>query len=164
MSLYVDTYNVLTHKKLKLEQEIKQDKFKSEYRKLVINLLFTGGWMEQKITQILKPNGITLQQFNILRILKGQNPEPSSVNLLIDRMLDKMSNASRIVDKLEKKNLVTRTICKNDRRAVDVKITDKGLALLKKIEVYESRNEKKFDTLSNPEIKILNNLLDKLRG
>ena len=147
-----------------LENEINQREFKSDYHKLVVSILFTGNWMFQKQSNIIKKYGLTLQQYNILRILKGQYPEPATINLLIERMLDKMSNASRIVDRLEKKNYVSRFICKKDRRTVDVLITDKGLELLNEINKCEEKTENKFTTLSKSEIKILNNLLDKLRG
>jgi DNA-binding MarR family transcriptional regulator len=99
-----------------------------------------------------------------LRILRGQYPKPATVNLLIDRMLDKSSNASRIVDRLLVKNLVTRRICKKDRRSVDVVITEKGLELLKMIDSLQPKWRKEFETLSGEEAKKLNNLLDKLRG
>jgi len=149
---------------MKLEEEIKQKKFNSEYHKLVVNLLFTGGWIGFYHSQQLKPYGLTIQQYNILRILRGQYPKPATVNLLIERMLDKTSNASRIVDKLVNKKFATRKICPEDRRSVDVLITDKGLELLKEIEIFEEENQKKFENLSENEIKNLNNLLDKLRG
>jgi DNA-binding MarR family transcriptional regulator len=149
--------------RMKIENEIKQKKFRSEEQKLAVNLLFTGSWMQGKQAEILKPFGLTLQQYNILRILKGQHPSPATVNLLIERMLDKMSNASRIVDKLLMKKLITREICPDDRRAVDVKITQLGLELLKKIEVIEVKTEKSLFGINSKEIKFLNNLLNKLR-
>ncbi len=90
---------------MKIEDEIKQDKFKSEYQKLAINLIFTGNWINSKNAELLKPYKLTSQQYNLLRILRGQYPKPVTVNLLIERMLDKMSNASRIVDRLVKKIL-----------------------------------------------------------
>jgi DNA-binding MarR family transcriptional regulator len=149
---------------MRLENEINQKEFKSDYHKLVINILFTGNWMFQKQSNMIKKYGLTLQQYNILRILKGQYPEPATINLLIERMLDKMSNASRIVDRLEKKNYVSRVICKKDRRTVDVLITDKGLEILNKINKCEEKSENNFCILTNSEAKILNKLLDKLRG
>jgi DNA-binding MarR family transcriptional regulator len=149
---------------MRLEEEIKQKKFNSEYHKMVVNLLFTGSWIDLKNTQLLKPFGLTLQQFNIMRILRGQYPKPATVNLLIERMLDKTSNASRIVDKLVNKKLATRKTCPEDRRSVDVLITEKGLELLKKIEALEVEFKDKFKNLSENEMKTLNNLLDKMRG
>ncbi|HMS64606.1 MAG TPA: MarR family transcriptional regulator [Ignavibacteria bacterium] len=149
---------------MKIEDEIKQENFKSEYQKLAINLIFTGNWIHSKNAELLKPHKLTSQQFNLLRILRGQFPNPVTVNLLIERMLDKMSNASRIVDRLVKKNLVLRKSCPEDRRRVDIVITDKGLKLLEKIDLDENKWEKRFENLTEIEAKNLNNYLDKLRG
>lgn len=91
---------------MKIEDAIKQSKFKNEYEKLVVNILYTAGWIELEISRIFKEYGITIQQYNILRILRGQYPKPATINMLIDRMIDKMSNASRLVDKLLAKKLV----------------------------------------------------------
>jgi DNA-binding MarR family transcriptional regulator len=149
---------------MKLEEEIKQKTFRDEYEKLVVNVLFTGNWMYLVNTKSLKPSGLTLPQYNVLRILRGQHPKPATVNLLIERMLDKSSNASRIVDKLLKKKLVVRKVCKKDRRSVDVLITEKGLELLKQIDGFQDEWRKTFKKISKEEAKSLNNLLDKLRG
>ena len=100
----------------------------------MINLIYTNSWLNQKHVSMFKPFGLTTPQFNILRILRGQYPAPSTVNLLIDRMLDKSSNASRIVDKLEEKRLVVRKQCRDDRRAVDVYISEEGLSLLTQLD------------------------------
>src|SRR5690606_17571768 len=116
---------------MKLEDEIKQDKFHSQYHKLMINLLFTGNWVYYHNKKFLKRYGISPEQFNVLRILRGQYPKPSSINLLNERMLDRMSNVSRLVEKLRIKNLLKRSECPKDRRQVDILITEEGLALLK---------------------------------
>ena len=149
---------------MKIEEEIKQDKFKSEYQKLAINLIFTGNWINSKNAELLKPYKLTSQQYNLLRILRGQYPNPVTVNLLIERMLDKMSNASRIVDRLVKKNLVLRKSCPEDRRRVDIVISDKGMKLLDKIDLDEDKWEKRFENLTAKEATELNNFLDRLRG
>jgi len=149
---------------MKIEDEIKQDKFKSEYQKLAINLIFTGNWINSSNAELLKPYKLTSQQYNLLRILRGQYPNPVTVNLLIERMLDKMSNASRIVDRLVKKNLVLRKSCPEDRRRVDIVITDKGMKLLDKIDLDEAKWEKRFENLTAKEATELNNFLDRLRG
>ena len=94
-----------------IAEEIKQEKFSSQYSKAIINVIYTSSWLNQKHLDLFKKHGLTTPQFNILRILRGQHPNPSTVNLLIDRMLDKSSNASRIIDKLEQKGLVTRRQC-----------------------------------------------------
>jgi len=149
---------------MKIEDEIKQDKFKSEYQKLAINLIFTGNWINSSNAELLKPYKLTSQQYNLLRILRGQYPNPVTVNLLIERMLDKMSNASRIVDRLVKKNLVLRKSCPEDRRRVDIVISDKGMKLLDKIDLDEDKWEKRFENLTAKEATELNNFLDRLRG
>ena len=149
---------------MKIEDEIKQDKFKSEYQKLAINLIFTGNWINSSNAELLKPYKLTSQQYNLLRILRGQYPNPVTVNLLIERMLDKMSNASRIVDRLVKKNLVLRKSCPEDRRRVDIVITDKGMKILEKIDLDEDKWEKRFVNLTAKEATELNNFLDRLRG
>lgn len=149
---------------MRLEDEIKQKKFNSELNKLLINLIFTGNWVKDLNSQMLKPYGLTTQQFNILRILRGQHPNPASINLLIERMLDKMSNASRLVEKLRLKGFVERRECKKDRRQADVVITDSGLEVLKKIDQDLVAFEKKFaSVVSEEEAKDANRILDKLR-
>jgi len=149
---------------MELEKEIKQKKFKSEHHKLAINIIYTSNWLVSSNAAIFKQYGITAQQYNILRILRGQHPEPATVNLLIDRMLDKMSNASRLVDKLKLKGFVERKICKNDRRAVDVIITDKGLGLLKELDVMEKQMNRSVESVTVDEARELNRILDKMRG
>jgi DNA-binding MarR family transcriptional regulator len=149
---------------MKIEDEIKQKKFRNETHKLLINLLFTGSWVTNLNMQFLKPFGITPQQYNILRILRGQHPSAATINLLQERMLDRMSNASRLVEKLRVKGLVERCVSKGDRRAVDVVITEKGLTLLKEIDVLDDEFDSKLRNVDHHETKMLNDLLDKLRG
>jgi DNA-binding MarR family transcriptional regulator len=149
---------------MKLEEEIKQKKFKSEQQKALVNILFTANWINAMHGSFLKKYDLTPEQFNILRILRGQYPKPATVNLLIERMLNKMSNASRLVDKLLLKKLVLRSTCKEDRRAVDVLITRKGLDLLAELDKSEKEWLKEIHYLSNAEAKTVNDLLDKLRG
>lgn len=149
---------------MEIGKEIKQSKFKSEHQKMLINILFTSGWLNAKHAGSLKPYGISSQQYNILRILRGQHPKPATVNLLIDRMLDKNSNASRLVEKLRLKKLVERATCPDDRRAVNVIITEKGLSLLAEIDTHEDGMLKELKHLSAKEAEQLNTLLDKLRG
>jgi len=161
--LYVTTLNVTIYN-MRIEDEIKQKKFKSDYHKMIINLLYTGSWISLKESQILKPFGLTIQQYNILRILNGQYPNPATVNLLIERMLDKTSNASRIVDRLVRKKLVTRRVCTKDRRSVDVLINAEGIELLRKIEEMRIEEQNEFNSLADSEMKTLNRLLDKFRG
>ena len=149
---------------MRLEDEIQQKKFRSDYQKAAINIIYTGNWLQQQHEKALKPHQITVQQFNILRILRGQHPKPASVKLLKERMLDKMSDASRLVEKLRLKGLVERNTCRTDRRNVDVLITKQGLALLKKLDKLDDRFVALFSGLNNEDIKKLNHLLDGLRG
>ena len=148
---------------MRIEDEIKQPSFKSELQKAYINLVFTAGWLQQQQAAAFKPYGLTLPQFNILRILRGQHPLPATVALLIDRMLDKTSNASRIVDKLEEKQLVTRKVCPANRRAVDIRITEAGLDLLRRID-DSGITINHFGGLTDEELRQLNTLLDKIRS
>ncbi|WP_210521455.1 MarR family winged helix-turn-helix transcriptional regulator [Hymenobacter terricola] len=148
---------------MRIEDEIKQPVFHNEHQKAHINLAFTAGWMQLRQAAAFKPFGLTLPQFNILRILRGQHPLPATVALLIDRMLDKTSNASRIVDRLEEKKLVTRTVCPANRRAVDIRITKTGLDLLTQIEQAGVIYSDGISQLSEEEMRQLNALLDKIR-
>lgn len=150
---------------MRIEDEIQQKKFKSEYQKAHINILFTAAWLNQQNQQILKPLGISSQQFNILRILRGMHPQPASIKVLTERMIDKMSNASRLVDKLLAKDLVQRNESGADRRRVDVVITDKGLQILEKASIaVEDSLHQEMAKLSEEEATLLNELLDQLRG
>lgn len=150
--------------RMEIGKEIKQEKFKNEYQKMLVNILFTSSWLSSKHACSLKPYGISVQQYNILRILRGQYPSPVTINLLIDRMLDKNSNASRLVEKLRLKKLVERAICPNDRRAVNVLITHKGLTLLTELDKQEELFLKELRNLNSKEAESLSLLLDKLRG
>jgi DNA-binding MarR family transcriptional regulator len=148
---------------MRIEDEIKQAKFRSEYHKLSINLAFTANWLSRMVAQTLKPYKLTPQQFNVLRILRGQNPNPASINLITERMIDKMSNASRLVDKLLEKELVERTTCPTDRRQVDVRITEKGTRLLAELDPTLDELEKTLRQVSEDEAATMNILLDKMR-
>ena len=149
---------------MRLEDEISQKHFINEYHKATVNIIYSYNWLVSYQIQVLKPHNITLQQFNILRILRGQYPKPATIKLIKERMLDKMSDASRIVGKLRIKGLVERTICPSDRRNVDVLITEKGLELLAKLDHYTDEMNNKLSALDESEIKNFNDLLDKLRG
>ena len=148
---------------MKLEDEIKQSKFKSEYHKLGVNIIFTANWLSHHHARNCKEYDITPEQFNILRILRGQHPKPATVNLLIERMLNKMSNASRLVEKLRKKGLAERQTSESDRRACDVVITKKGLDLLTELDKAEEKLNGMLSHISTQEAGKINDLLDKLR-
>ncbi len=149
---------------MNLEKEISQKEFKSEYHKLFVNLIFTFNWISNYQTKIFNKYDLTPQQYNILRILRGQNNNPVSINLLKERMLDKMSDASRLVERLRVKGLVKRTLCEKDRRRVEVSITQKGLEKLEKLDFIDDQIQNKLSSLSKEEAEQLNFLLDKLRG
>ncbi|GAA4374041.1 MarR family transcriptional regulator [Hymenobacter koreensis] len=148
---------------MKIEEEIQQHTFRGPHQKALINLMFTANWMGLRQACAFRPYGITPPQFNVLRILRGQHPKPATVNLLIERMLDKTSNASRIVDKLEAKQLVTRTTCPSNRRAVDIRITDSGLDLLKQLDETVGQGHLGLHNLTEEEAAQLSALLDKIR-
>jgi len=148
---------------MRIEDVIKQDKFASVYQKAMVNLFYTNSVAANRFALLFKPYGLSMQQFNVLRILKGQKGKPASINLLIDRMLDKQSNASRLVEKLRLKGLVERLECPTDRRKVDVVITKKGLALLDDLASVEEDLLFRLKHLTQNEAETLNNLLDKLR-
>lgn len=149
---------------MKIEDEIKQTKkFKSQHQRLVVNIMFTSSWLYRTHGQFLKSFGISPEQFNVLRILRGQYPKCANNQLITERMIDKSSNSSRIVEKLKQKGLVDRKENKDDRRHVDITITQKGLALLEKIDL-ENNNVFLKENISEKEAAQLNDLLDKLRG
>jgi DNA-binding MarR family transcriptional regulator len=145
-----------------LEKDINQQVFRSEYQKAIINLIYTFNWVNEKINRRFEPFDITQQQFNILRILRGAGG-PLSTLQIRQRMLDKMSDTSRIVDRLVKKGMVKKTTCREDRRLVDVLLTDKGKKLLQSMDGMNEELDSVFKYLSNEEAKLLNVLLDKIR-
>jgi DNA-binding MarR family transcriptional regulator len=149
---------------MEIEKEIVQRKFKSPLQKVVVNIAYTSSWLISKESTQLKPFGVTLQQYNILRILRGQHPSPATITLLTERMLDKMSNASRLVDKLQAKGLVDRKICPHDRRQADVLINNLGLSVLKEMDAAMEIVDLSLGQLSDAELELLSNLLDRLRG
>ncbi len=129
----------------------------------MLNLIYTTNWLTAKQDSLFKDSDVTVQQYNVLRILRGQYPNPCNIKLIKERMLDRMSDASRIVDKLFTKKLLLRTECPNDRRSVDIIITEKGLELLKSLDYIDELSKENVKSLSDDEINTLNNLLDKLR-
>ncbi len=152
-------------KSMSLEQEIKQTKpFKSNYEKTLVNIMFTNNWIHFKQNKYLKKFDISIQQYNVLRILNGQKDQPITINEIIDRMLDKMSNASRLVDKLYAKGYVSRDQKVGNRRACDVKITSKGKNFLEEVTKSINGIEKEMNKLNDAEFEELNSLLDKLRN
>ena len=149
---------------MEIEKEIYNKKFENNHQKVVVNLIYTYGWITNLLRLKLNKHSITLQQYNILRILRGQYPNPATVNILKERMLDKMSDASRIVERLVQKELVKRCVSDKDRRAVDVLISQKGLDILQKLDNEVSLKDLLSKNLSDEEANTLSGLLDKMRG
>lgn len=148
-----------------IEKELKISKQLPECKRALLNLLFTENWITDKITTALKPFDITTQQFNVLRILKGRKGEPCSLQTIQERMINKMSNTTRLVDKLIKKNYVEREQCESNRRKVDIMITEDGINALDVInKVVDDAEKRMTSTLSEKELNQLNLLLNKLRS
>jgi DNA-binding MarR family transcriptional regulator len=147
----------------RIEDEIQQKKFKTPHQKAVINLIYTANWLQNKHHGFFRAYGITGQQFNILRVLKGQHPKSISATELKSRMLDQNSDVSRLLDRLASKNLLHKKTCPNDKRASDIFITSEGLDLLREID----KRQKEIDqvlTISPEEATQLSDLLDKCRN
>jgi DNA-binding MarR family transcriptional regulator len=146
-----------------LEDDVKQTKFSSEQQKAGINILFTGSWLYNINAAFLKKYDLTPEQFNVLRILRGQHPNKMMLADITCRMIDKNSNATRLVEKLRQKGMVKREICEDNRRQVDISITDKGLTLLKSIDDAPEWGET-LKRITKAEAQELNRILDKLRS
>lgn len=149
---------------MKIEDEIKQPKFRNAHQKAVINLLYTANWLLDKNNVFFKSYGITNQQFNILRILRGQHPTKISGAEVKNRMIDKNSDVSRLLDRLIAKKLIEKNQCPNDKRAADIAITQAGLDLLTKIDEKMDHTDNDVMNLSTREAEQLSELLDKCRG
>jgi DNA-binding MarR family transcriptional regulator len=145
-----------------LEEVIKQKKFYDEYHKSIIGMRYLFNVIDYSQGQLFKEYDITPQQYNVLRILRGQYPKPATVGLIKERMIDRNSDASRIVERLRKAEYVKRVTCENDRRAVDIIITDKGLSLLKRMDSVVNDMPDPLKTLDKKEIAELNELFDKM--
>lgn len=148
-----------------IEELIKTKPIKDYHSRAALNIMFTGNWMQNMMNQTLKPYDLTEQQYNVLRILRGQKGETMNLYEIQDRMIQKMSNVSRLIDKLLDKGLVERKECKENRRRVDIYITPKGLQTLDDIEpavreVFRVLN----NNMSKEDAKLLAELLDKIRG
>jgi DNA-binding MarR family transcriptional regulator len=145
-----------------LERDINQAKFANEYQKALVNIIFTYNWVNERTKRVFEEEDLTGQQFNILRILRGAH-EPLSTLQIRQRMLDRMSDTSRIVDRLVRKGLVKKTVNKQDKRLVSVTITARGLTLLKRLDGREKELFAVLNNLSQAEAETLNGLLDKIR-
>ncbi len=146
-----------------IEKDIKQTNFRNEYQKLGINLLYTANWLNENVGKFLEQEEITQQQYNILRILRGSEV-PLSTLQIRERMLDKMSDTSRIVDRLIVKELVAKSTCPTDKRLVDITLTDKGHALVEKLDQLNDQIDGLLKGVTENEAKTINEILDKLRS
>lgn len=149
---------------MKIEDEVKQERFASDYEKLVVNILFTGSWLYNLNASRLKKFGVTAEQYNVLRILRGSHPKTMMLADITERMIDRNSNCTRLVEKLRQKGLVSRELCENNRRQVDISITEKGLSLLMKIDKESESWLANLKNITKAEAQDLNRMLDKLRG
>ena len=149
---------------MKIEDVLVTNKFESEYHKVSLNIIYTSNFLQGLLKERTDKEKITLQQYNVLRILRGQRGKPVTINLLKERLLDRMSDVSRIIDRLVHKKLVSRCISDKDRRAVDIVITEEGLAVLRKLDEEMSIHRILESHLTDDECRQLNDLLDKLRG
>lgn len=149
---------------MQIDKEIQSTNFEDNYHKVIINISYTYNWLSNANRDKFEKHNLTTQQFNILRILRGQYPNPATINLLKERMIDKMSDASRIVDRLIQKGMVSRCTNKKDRRAVDIRISDLGLEVLSKMDDEFKAKDLLKDNLTEEEAAQLSDLLDKLRG
>ncbi|MES2620644.1 MAG: MarR family transcriptional regulator [Bacteroidota bacterium] len=148
-----------------IEEEIKQEKkFGTEYEKAAVNIMFTSSWLYNINAGRMKKHGITPEQYNVLRILRGSYPKPLMLGSVTCRMVDKSSNATRLVEKLRQKGYVERELCETNRRQVDIMITEKGLALLTKIDNEAEEWINTLKGITKAEAQELNRILDKLRN
>lgn len=149
---------------IKVEDILKTKRPISEKKKLMINLMLTTNEAASKMAEAIKPFELSIQQFNVLRILRGQGDKPANLCTVQDRMVSKMSNTTRLVDKLLEKKLVDRNTCEENRRKIEIFITEKGLDLLKEIDpVVEKTENDLVKNLAPEEVEKLNSLLEKLR-
>lgn len=150
---------------MKIEEEIKQTTFTSQYQKMILNVYVTSSWFGSRTAQVLKPYKITIQQYNVLRILRGQQGKPVSVGLIQERMMDKNSNASRLIDKLVLKKLVDRKTSPDDRRQMNIRITTKGLDLLSTLDVPTQADMVNLPNfITEDEAKMVSDILDRIRS
>jgi len=147
-----------------LKEEIKQTRFESAHQEAAINLIFTHTWVDARIKKVLKPYKASPQQYNVLRILRGAFPEIVSSSYIKERMIDKESNITRLIDKLVIKKYVVRNLCPSNRRKMDISITELGLRELKKMDKDLKKSNSIFEKLSKKEANKLNKLLDKIRS
>lgn len=146
-----------------IEEEIHQRKFNNEYHKMKINVIYTGSWVESELNKVFKKYGLSLPQYNILRILKGSSPNPLCLHEIKERMLDRMSDTSRIVERLAKAGYLERSANEADRRSINIQITKKGIDLINSMSNEVDALDDAISVLTEEEAVQLNNLLNKVR-
>lgn len=150
---------------MKIEELLKTKDIMSPSKKLALNLIVTANHISDKIQEAIKPFGISSQQFNVLRILRGQKGKPANLSTIQERMVTKMSNTTRLVDKLVEKDLCERIICPSNRRKVEIRITETGLNLLEQIDPIIEKVENDFASkINEKELLSLNTKLNELRS
>lgn len=149
---------------MKIETAIKQPIFSDPYHKMLVNLIFTGNWLRDEQIKILRPFDILPQHYNVLRIIRGRRPKTISPGEIKEVLIDKANDLTRLLDKLEKKGYINRLLCPSNRRKMDISITEKGLQLLKDIQIpMESFTKCIQERLNDTQATKLSNLLDLLR-
>jgi DNA-binding MarR family transcriptional regulator len=149
---------------MKIEEVIKSNIALKDAKKVILNVMYTQNVVNDKFNEILKPYDLSGEQYNVLRILRGQKGSPANMCIIQERMLAKNSNTTRLIDKLLLKNLVTRNVCPDNRRKIEVLITQKGLDMLSELDPKVDEHEKLFaNNLSEQELTLLNTLLEKYR-
>jgi DNA-binding MarR family transcriptional regulator len=149
---------------MKIEEVVKSNAIMGLSQKAVLNIIYTQNNINERLIEILKPYDLSNEQYNVLRILRGQKGNPANMCLIQERMLAKTSNTTRLVDKLLLKELVTRKVCKENRRKIEVLITEKGLDILKELDPKVDNYEQNIvANLSSSELEQLNELLEKIR-
>lgn len=163
--MYIHVYlNSILNERMEIEKELQQTRFKSNLHKAMLNLMFTASWVGCRQQRFFKEHDLSPQQYNVLRILRGQKGNPITMNGIQERMIDRSSNASRLIDKLQEKELADRITCEKDRRQVDIVITQKGLALLEELDPEIDDVESAYGNITDEEAVELNRILNKLRG
>ena len=149
-----------------IEEEIKQKEFINIFIKTDVNLLFTSSWLQNEFNRFFKKFSITRQQFNVLRILRGQHPNAASLGQITERMVERMSNATRLEEKLQQKGLVTREINLQNRRQLDIRITETGMTLIQKIDkvLIADNSPNRYKQVSAEELELLNDILNRIRN
>lgn len=147
-----------------LKEELKMKKFRNHHQEVALNIIYTSGWIQSRHLAILKEFGISAQQYNVLRILRGSSPQPLSLGELKSRMLDRMSDTSRIVDRLATSGLVKRTTDRTDRRISAIAITEKGQRIISALDEKEIEIDEITGNLDKEEALLLSRLLDKIRS